>query len=183
MNEADRSLPILVPKEGQKLCPAGHAVGVSFGNRRCSGVRCAKAFISEAAARGEQTSNLVQKKERDTLAPAEVEWLKRKRLSMLPEGLEGDEATNWAEKKLRNLLPEAVANIAHDLRYGTQKERQAAAERVLASQGLDKREAAKHAGQGLIVLNINTGGGEGQGGAPAVPKWLERSMKSDKKDE
>lgn len=177
MDEYDRSLPILVPKEGQKLCPAGHAVGVSFGNRRCSGVRCAKAFVAAKLAIGEQTSNLVQKKERDSLPAEEVEWLKRKRLSMLPDKLDGEEATKWAETKLRNLLPEAVANIAHDLRYGTTKERAAAADRVLASQGLDKREAARNAGQGLIVLNINTGSD-----GDKVP-WLERVMKASKKGE
>lgn len=175
MNEYDRSLPILVPKEGQKLCPAGHAVGVSFGNRRCSGVRCAKAFVKAAEARGENVGTLIQKKERESLSEGEVEWLKRSRLSKLPENLEGDEATKWAETKLRNLLPEAVANIAHDLRYGNQKERSAAADRVLASQGLDKREAARNAGQGLIVLNINTN-------QESIP-WLQRTMTKKTGDE
>jgi len=99
--------------------------------------------------------------------PADVAFEQRKQLAKLPDGLKGDEALKWAQEKMVDLLPEAVANIAHDLRYGTDRQREAATDRVLRANGMDKRDAnAGMGGQGLIVLNLNQG-------AETVP-WLQR---------
>lgn len=118
-----------------------------------------------AAAYGPQDLNL------DILAvtpPADVAFQARKQLANMPDGLKGDAALKWSQEKMIDLLPEAVANIAHDLRYGSDKQREAATDRVLRANGMDKRDAnAGMGGQGLIVLNLGNGGGE------SIP-WLQR---------
>ena len=106
------------------------------------------------------------------LSPAEAAFESRRELAKLPAGLEGEAATTWAQNKLVELLPEAVASVAHDLRYGNDKVRAEAADKVLRANGLDKREASPGGG-GLIVLNLGSAGAE-------IP-WLQRmAPKGDK---
>jgi hypothetical protein len=100
--------------------------------------------------------------------PEEQAFHQRATLSQMPKGLIGDAAIEWAQKKLVDLLPEAVASVQWDLRYGTDKVRSEAADKVLRANGLDKREASQGGG-GLIVLNIGTE-------ASKIP-WLERLNK------
>lgn len=145
-----------------KLCPKGHVVRTKFGDYMCSSSRCGEDMT---AAYGSQHINL------DVLnatPAADVAFEARKQLAKMPEGLTGDAALKWSQEKMVDLLPEAVANIAHDLRYGTDKQREAATDRVLRANGMDRRDAnAGMGGQGLIVLNL----GNGTGGS--IP-WLQR---------
>lgn len=141
------------------LCPRGHKLLTQFGNKKCLVRRCGEQAREDAQAAPTPVRPVLEGgKYRDRMGEEEQAYLKRANLSRLPVGLTGDEATKWSQEKLIALLPEAVASVAYDLRYGTEKVRAAAADRVLAASGMDKREAAKGGGQGLIVLNINTGG-------------------------
>lgn len=74
----------------------------------------------------------------------------------------------WADRKAVEMLPQAMAEINFQLKYGSDKQRQEAADRILDMHGLRKREAqaGNHA---TIVLNL---GGEAL--AAKLP-WLSRS--------
>ena len=149
----------------KRLCPKGHVVGTYNGGAKCGSKRCG---VDTAAMQGST------KLDEDALALVREEdkpFIQRSQLAAMPKGLAGDAAKDWAQAKLVDLLPEAVASLQWDLRYGNPKVRAEAAEKVLRANGLEKREAAPTGG-GLIVLNIGTGGGQGSG----VP-WLERMTK------
>lgn len=146
-------------------CPKGHPTRTQFGEYFCSKARCGEDM---QATYGPTTLNLDELAAKPT---AEVAFEHRKQLAKLPDGLTGDAATKWAQEKMVDLLPEAVANVAYDLRYGTDRQREAATDRVLKANGMDKRDTnASQGGQGLIVLNLTA---EATSGVP----WLQRLSK------
>lgn len=151
------------PKKPVGKCPKGHPIQTVFGRARCSKVRCGQ---DAAAERGPAILNL---DELAKAAPADVAHQSRRQMAGMPEGLSGDAATKWAQEKMADLLPEAVANVAYDLRYGTDKQRDVATERVLKAAGMDRKEAGTHTQQGLIVLQLGAGDSE-------IP-WLQRMSK------
>lgn len=151
------------------LCPKGHPQGTRYGRSKCGVRRC-----------GEDTEALMGPASVDldalaAISPADAAFETRAQLARLPRNLKGDEATKWAGDKLVELLPEAVASVAFDLRYGTDKVRSEAADKVLRANGVDRREA-QSGGAGLIVLNI------GAQATSSIP-WLERMKKPEPKDE
>lgn len=85
----------------------------------------------------------------------------------VPEGLEGAAAEEWADKKLVDLLPAAVADVEWDLKYGDDAERQAARKQILDATGRGKREQGGGGSQPIIML---VGAGVGPGAQP----WLQR---------
>ena len=139
----------------------------------CSSIKCGKVARAEwresekakAAEKLPVAAKVLDLDELAKLDPKEAAFLNRAHLSQLPKKLTGDEATKWSTDKLVELLPEAVASVAYDLRYGTDKVRAEAADKVLRANGLDKREAKEADRGGMIVLNI--------GNAEGVP-WLQR---------
>lgn len=145
-----------------KLCPKGHPVGTVFRTRRCSGKSCGEVKQAEVDARPQA---FIQK-----LSAAETLIQKRSLLSGVPVGLKGEEAKAWAEQKLQDMLPDAVAQLNMDLMFGTDKVKSEAAEKVLRANGMDKREASVGRSQPTIILNI---GGDTKVSAP----WLERMKK------
>lgn len=88
----------------------------------------------------------------------------------VPANLTPDQLPNWSKDKLLSMLPEALAELHWQLRFGTAKERGDAVDRVLDANGLRKKEGSTGAG-GMVVLNI---GGNAQ--LEAVP-WLKRALK------
>lgn len=152
----------LEQESGPRLCPNGHKVRSKFGGKMCSGISCGKDRADKIKAERVALGALVKVAERDR------PYDDRRRLAKLPEGLKGDEATKWAQEKLIELLPEAVASVAFDLRYGTDKQRETATDRVLKANGLDRRDAPSATQGGLIVLNL------GQGPQAEKVPWLQR---------
>lgn len=146
-----------------KLCPKGHPVGTIFRQRRCSGKNCGEDLAAVAAARPRQIKIKMPKEE--------VAIQKRARLVDLPEGLTGDAAVTWSKDELQAMLPEAVAQIKMDLRYGSDRVKSEAADKVLKANGMDRREAAAVQTAPTIILNI----GNGDTKAP----WLERLKKKE----
>lgn len=154
------------PTPPVKLCPKGHPVRTRYGRRQCSQMRCGEDAQAEA---GSQDIDL------DALAktdPKESEFQSRLQLAKVPKGLTGDAAVKWSQEKMVDLLPEAVANLAHDLRYGNEKARAAATEKVLAANGLDKKDAGAQGQHGLIILQLGTDSAKQEN----IP-WLQRLSK------
>ncbi len=151
----------LEQESGPRLCPNGHKVRSKFGGKMCSGISCGKDRADKIKA--EQKALGI-----DKVSEADRPFDARRRLVKLPAGLKGDEATKWAQEKLVELLPEAVASVAFDLRYGTDRQRETATDRVLKANGLDRRDAPSATQGGLIVLNL------GQGPQAEKVPWLQR---------
>ena len=101
----------------------------------------------------------------------ELAVYKRAKLAGLKPGLEGEAATEWAQQKLVAMLPEAVAQMQWDLRFGSDKVRAETAQKVLAANGMDKRDAVNAKTAPTIVLNITNG-------AVQAP-WLQRLKKDE----
>ncbi len=116
-------------------------------------------------------SNVIDLDAQEGMSQAEKDWLTKAGALGLPVGVKGDEARKWAEDKLVELLPEAVANVAWNLRHGDRKEKAEATDKILKANGLDRREAPTATG-GLIVLNLG-----GDAATEKVP-WLQRLQKS-----
>lgn len=129
----------------------------------CSKVRCGEDAQAEA---GSHELDL------DALAaadPKELEFQSRLQLAKVPKGLKGDKAAQWAQEKMVELLPEAVANVAHDLRYGTDRQREAATDKVLRANGMDKKDAGTGSTGGLIILQLGSDAAQKE----QIP-WLQR---------
>lgn len=146
----------------RRRCPKGHPLGRKAGGFACSSALCAydlQAMAGESAKVADEAALAAK-------SPADAEADSRLSLAKVPAGgLKGDEAIKWSQDKMVELLPEAVANIAWNLRYGTTKERAEATDRVLRANGMDRRDVGPQSG-GLIVLNL--------GNSTADVPWLKR---------
>ncbi len=89
---------------------------------------------------------------------------KRKQVRFSGEMSES-KAKQFADDLALRLLPDAMALIAHDLRYGNKKEQDAAVDRVLRMNGFDRKEA-QAAQTPTIIINM----GKDAGPTP----WLKR---------
>ncbi len=148
------------------LGPCGHAIGRAFGGGfRCSGKSCGKVRYEESKL---SPKPIVQK-----MPEEEIAIQKRAQMAQLPQGLTSAGAVEWGKEKLATLVPEAVAQLMSDLRYGNSNTKSLAAEKILRANGLDKREAVEGNIRPAIILNINAGDSK----AP----WLERIKKDPKK--
>lgn len=74
----------------------------------------------------------------------------------IPHGLEGEEAEQFADKRLVKLLPAAIGELEWMLKFGDEKQRQDAAKQVMDSTGRGKRELAG-ASTPSIIINLSPG--------------------------
>lgn len=74
--------------------------------------------------------------------------------------LTGKEAEDWADTKMVELLPLAIANLSEDLRYGSSGQRAAATRQVLEATGRARKEAMMGGGSPIVIL---TGAGDLEG--------------------
>jgi hypothetical protein len=72
-----------------------------------------------------------------------------------PPNSSSESVRDWAEKEIHNLLPEAVASLAWDIRYGDSKARTEARGEILRATGIDKKDAASFGRGGQIVIQVN----------------------------
>jgi hypothetical protein len=70
-----------------------------------------------------------------------------------PQNLTGADAEEWADKKSVDLLPDALAQIEYDLKYGDDGQRREAARDVLDMTGRRRREGGGNVAP-TIVLNL-----------------------------
>lgn len=79
--------------------------------------------------------------------------LARRKLLGFPEGkLEGADAEEWADKKIVEMLPLAVAELEFQLKYGDDEQRAKAANKVLDATGRGKRENGAGAVAPIIMI-------------------------------
>lgn len=157
------------PKQPKRYCPKGHVVMTAFNKQRCSVRQCGQdklAMMGETAASG----MALDLDEVAAATPQDLALNHRNVLARVPKGLKGEEAVKWSQDKMVELLPEAVANITWNLRYGTDRQRDEATDRVLRANGMDKKDASATSTSGLIVLNL--------GSADASVPWLQRMRPS-----
>ena len=82
--------------------------------------------------------------------------IERRRIVGLRKEMSEKDAKAWADSLALRLLPDVMAEIAFDVRYGSKKERDAAGEKVLRMNGMDRREATQ-ATAPTIILNLGSG--------------------------
>jgi hypothetical protein len=75
----------------------------------------------------------------------------------MPQGLTGEAAEQWADKRLVELLPQAVVEAQAMLEMGDDAQRQKAMQQILDSTGRGKREVG---GSSAPAIVINVGGGQ-----------------------
>lgn len=143
-------------------CPKGHEVGFKIGDRLCTARCCAEDPPPFLAAQKTKEQLLAEAKtatkapkpnKEDELIPGHAAYLQRIKTAGVPAGLVGDKAVEWSQAKLLEMLPEAVANIQHDLRYGSAKERTEAAMTVLKANGVAQKDAV-NATTPTIILQL-----------------------------
>jgi hypothetical protein len=149
-------------------CPNGHDVGTAWESRKCTQLVCGEKALpplgkplppKKGKKKYEPPPKLATDRatspkaadDDDTLTAAHALFLQRVRAAGVPANLGADEAAAWAQKKLAELLPEAVAELQHQLRYGTERQRADAVDRVLNANGMAKKEANNATGSTIIV--------------------------------
>lgn len=124
-------------------CPKGHPVGAEQETgRTCTEFVCGADPLPVLGGKRQTRRKL---KPVDTLLPNDDdepgEWRDRMKRAKVPAGLGPDQAVDWSQKKLALLLPEAVASLQQDLRYGTPKARSEAATAVMRANGVANKDA------------------------------------------
>lgn len=87
------------------------------------------------------------------LAKAVAKRAMRRNLVPVPEGLDGADAEEWAQKKAVQLLPDAAAELEYQLKYGDDSQRREAARDVLDMNGMRRRESGGNNAP-TIILNL-----------------------------
>lgn len=146
-----------------KLCPKGHTQGSRKGKFRCTATDCA--HDKQATYELNLDKKPLDLDKLKAEEPAQLAHRQRLTMAGVPKNLKGENARQWAEQKLQELLPDAVASLSWDLKYGSDKARQDAVDKVLKANGMDKREGVQAQG-GTIILNIGSG-------STNIP-WLDR---------
>lgn len=158
-------------------CPKGHGLPHQTNAGNCTPVWCAgqikhkkeKSLATRAPAKTPALFVPGEDKEEVKIARASSRREARLRAINFPEKpMEGLEAETWADKKLVQLLPEAVAVLEFDLKYGDEDAKARAASEVRNATGRGKKDGG--GGGGAIFNVIMQPGGSG---APSVP-WMQR---------
>lgn len=175
-------------------CPKGHSLPHRGPTGECSPLRCAGADKAVDTHAARQARYMARKKVADVEARGGEELIKaedaeEKKIKLAarkhekwmqflgaPTDLAADKVEEYADKKLVSLLPAAVAVLEQHVKYGTEEQRERAANKILDANGRGKREAVA-ASTPPIVINISGGGGlpwlksetvQGEVVAPAV---------------
>jgi hypothetical protein len=154
-------------------CPKGHELPRTVrGGAQCTPLDCAddvKALVKKGevpvAIVPSEDSDDEALKERRKIEIRKTQLAARRGVVELPEGLEGEAAEKWADKKIVELLPLAVSELEYQLKYGSDEQRERATAKVLDANGRGKAEKAVGANQ-QIIINF-------PGGQAALP-WAQR---------
>lgn len=95
----------------------------------------------------------------------------RRAFLKVPTGLTGADAEAYADKKLVDLLPFAVAEYEYQLLFGDEGQRERAAAKILDATGRGKREASAQANSPIIIVNAG-----GNAGVQSLP-WVQGHAK------
>ena len=165
-------------------CPKGHAVGTKWDERTCTKLTCAEqpaqlkpGYVPKTKKKYDPPPEVAERSKPPTeaLTPAHALFVERVTMAGVPAGLSADEALAWSQRKLQELLPEAVAELQFQLRYGNDKQRFEAVDRVLNANGVAKKEVANGPTGPTVIVNL--------GGDLAKVPFLARAVASAKKDQ
>lgn len=85
-------------------------------------------------------------------------------VSRPPSNSSAESMREWADQEVHKLIPDAMASLAWDTRYGDQKARAEARAEVFRMAGIDRKDAGQFVKGGQIVINLGADGmGANQG--------------------
>ena len=178
-HQVSRTRPVnkgkTAPDKVQKVelsCPAGHVLPHKTKKGRCTTEWCAleapapmpgTLTVTGKAFNEPDATSLARAEDKEDVAAsvrsmeveariAEAHRTVRRRVVGVPANIEDPEG--YAQAKAVSLLPEAMAEIEYQLKYGDDKQRADMADRVLDMTGNRKRDAIAGGGQ-TIVLNFS----------------------------
>lgn len=128
------------------------------------------ALPEEAKATAIEIASQAKAAEVGALAKAVGRFEGRRSLMKTPKGLDAEEGKAYVEKRLDQMLPDAVDRVAYELVAGDAKGSLEAAYEILDRKGFGKKEGAPTLGAPIIV-QINNG--PGVEGATYKPAWLQ----------
>ena len=181
-------------------CPKGHPVGKRWGRKgmttvyTCNEQVCAKPSNLAAMTRNEQLRVPAQEgapivpvllateethRQIDENAPKDMKaahelWLARIKAGKVPLVKSNEEALQWSQDRLVKLLPEAVSELQHQLRYGNEKARSAAVETILRANGVAQKDAAAGTTP-TILISL----GESSSTVPFLQRFVDAKKKSE----
>lgn len=145
------------------LCPDGHKLPHVLSN----GAQCTPAFCAvqnmgnalakkkeEAIADRDDEAIAMEKAKRHSSLAISREKL-RKKLVERPEFPDAKAAEEWTQDRVVKLLPDALAEVEYQLRFGDDAQRMGAARDILDANGMRRRDATASGGQ-TIILHMNS---------------------------
>lgn len=146
-------------------CPKGHKLPNRTKTGRCTPLYCAtetkkeskeivKKYVGELAPL--DTDEDTGDKARKLIAMRKSQREARREVIEAPD-LGGEEAEKWADEKIVTLLPKAVAELEYQLEYGSDEQRERAANKVLDANGRGKQDKAGAGSAPIILLNVQPG--------------------------
>lgn len=149
----------MATKKDKLLCPNGHTLPHTVANgAQCTPVVCAVENIGHGLQKQKQERTdeaaevavAMEKANRQVGIKVAQEKL-RKKLIPRPVFEDTKSAEEWAQMRLIQLAPDAVAELEYQLQYGDDSQRAAAARDVLDANGMRRREAMQGGGQTIIL--------------------------------
>jgi hypothetical protein len=162
-------------------CPAGHRLPHRTDLGRCTALYCA-GYQKRVKENGKVTKvrqaeiqtllapepvEDVQTEEKAAITRMDSRRMARREYFGAPTKLQGADAEEWGDKKLVELVPEAVAELEYQLKLGDDEQRFRAAKQVLDSTGRGKREVGAGGSSPIIML-------VGAGPGPVQAPWVQR---------
>jgi hypothetical protein len=152
-------------------CPKGHKLPYKSKRGNCTPLYCSEQRIDprkndaekrglmkvekeDAKKRGERVKTAQREEVERGMKQMARRDVRKGLLEPTPADLAGEAAETYVTDKLVRLLPDAVAELEFQLKFGDDKQRMEAARDVLDANGMRKRDAVTAGGQ-TIVLNVN----------------------------
>lgn len=165
-------------KPSLTTCPNGHTLPRVTARGQCTPLHC----VGDERAKVTDVALVPAKKKEaparesardgdygDKLAMRATQKDARRELVPVPVELEGEAAEKWADEKIVKLLPRAVAEIEFQLEYGSDEQRERAANKILDATGRGKTERGSAGSAPIILLNMT----------PSSLPWAQRVEKKD----
>lgn len=158
-------------------CPSGHSLPHKTNAGNCTPVWCAgqikpkKDALAKRAPGEDKPTPFVPAEDKEEVRIARAQSRRQARLRAIdfPEKeMEGAEAEQWADRKLVKLLPEAVALLEFDLKYGDDDAKARAAQEIRNATGRGRKDSG---GGASAIFNVVMQAPAS--GAPPMP-WMQR---------
>jgi hypothetical protein len=146
-------------------CPNGHKLPNHTKRGQCTPLYCAEetpkpakkpreADLATAPPTPTDIAAVANAEAREKLAIKKGQYEAWRELVPVPEGLKGADAEKWADDKLTELLPQAVAHLEKDMKFGSDEQQAKARDKILDATGRGKVEKAVGANQVIVIGNL-----------------------------